>query len=163
MKITCRSTPRVSAPSSANMSAGAISVPPVASSLATHCLARAMLSAEASSVTFENVRVTELNSSTLKRSRGVSASSAWMTAAFACVMESPVMEPDVSITRIISRGMAVIALRSAGVACGGITITRPYSASLPFSVKSAACGAAAAVTLHVSSKSWSASSCAFVR
>ena len=82
-----------------------------------------MLSPVAGSVWREKVRVTELNSSTLNRSRGVSAASAWMTAAFACAIESPVMEPEVSMTRIISRGTRSIAAISPAVGCGGITIT----------------------------------------
>jgi hypothetical protein len=97
--------------------------------------------------------VTELNSITLKRSRSVSVSSANATDCFACSMDAPAIEPDVSTMITISRGTRWNAAFSCALACGGTTITRPYSASATRCVNTAACGSPPPASRHLSSKS----------
>ena len=95
----------MSRPSSANSSAPAISVPPSARSFATQARACCTFSAVAGSAAGHIGRVEELNSTTLKRSRGVSVERPVARACFACWMEVPCIEPEVSMTKTVSRGI----------------------------------------------------------
>ncbi len=91
-----------------------------------------------------SARVTELNSITLKRSPGWRRSSAICSACFACLIEVPSIDPEVSMMNTASRG-----LRGASAAAGGGTIiASAYVLPSLCSAKSAAAGAAAMSGVH---------------
>ena len=121
IKTTCFIKSLVVVRLSAALSAGAISVPPPAlrcftKSLA-YCLFRVVPSTEVS-----NKRVVSLlNATTLNRSFSLKRSIANCKLSFASTIGRPPIEPDVSITKVISRSKSC---KSWLFTCGGISITR---------------------------------------
>ena len=59
--------------------------------------------------------VTELNSTTLKRSPDRRRSRAIKSAFFASLMDVPSIEPDVSMTKTVSRGSRTLVLGAGGM------------------------------------------------
>ena len=84
--------------------------------------------------------VTELNSITLKRSPGDRRSSAICSASFACLIDVPSIEPDVSMMKTASRGLRGAPWPATGA--GGTIIASAYVLPSLCSAKIAAPGAA---------------------
>ena len=152
-KITCRRRPARSCPSRARRSAGSISVPPWALSAATQRSAYRALSRVAGAAPANRLAVRSLKLITLKVSAGFKRPSASLSAARACSIDCPCIEPETSITKTTSRGTSGPAGPSGA---GGTTIRRAKTSSPFRSAKSAASGAWSAAGSHTSSKSRSA-------
>ena len=106
---TWRTNPGATSEVNAASSAGFISVPPRARSAATKLFAFASVAASTGMGAPNNALVTELNSITLKRSPGDKRSSAICSASFACLIDVPSIEPDVSMMKTASRGLRGVA------------------------------------------------------
>ena len=102
------------ASNSAAFSAGSISVPPSASSRETKCLATARLSGVASTGAGKIVSIVSSKRITLNLSPGRRRSSAKSRLCFAWTMEVPAMEPELSMTKISSRGTTFAAVSKVG-------------------------------------------------
>ena len=72
------------------------------------------------------------------------------SARFACFMETPSIEPEVSITNVTSRGMRTV---RAALPVGGKRVTRAYVPSGPFSVVMELCGCTPGAGFQDTSKS----------
>ena len=89
---------------------------------------------------------------TLKRSFACRPSSARARAVLACSIEVPCIDPDVSMTKIISRGIKGVV---SSPVSGGMTISSRCGSPPIVSLNAIARGAADATGRHRSSKSWS--------
>ncbi len=103
-------------------------------------------------LTGDRARVYESNSMTLNRSPGLSALIARRTACFACVIDTPCMDPEVSMMKMVSRGWCTGGALSWS---GGMTMSRWYGWPAITSVNAMARGSDDVTGCHTSSKSWS--------
>mgnify|MGYP006953447356 CR=1 FL=1 len=110
----CRSSPSWVGSAIARSSAGRMLVPPSASRSAMKSTACSWYQGRAGMDSSNRARVSELNSSTLKRSSGSRNASPCANAARACSIEVPSIEPEVSTTNTTSRGRGSMASGAGG-------------------------------------------------
>ncbi len=105
---------------SASCSAGSISVPPSTSSLRTHAFAVSTAPTSAGTLRGKSADACDEKRMTLKLSVGASRSMPSTSASRACSSGVPDIEPEVSMTKIVSRGSRAAA---APATSGGITMS----------------------------------------